>query len=117
MVFRLLVIDGPDKGRVFDLPSGPAHIGRDGDAEIQLNDRRVSRRHCLIEVTGDTVELTDLDSSGGTFVNSDRVVVRTVESEDVILVGNTSLCLRTRAVDAETTLQNVAEDTHQSPGA
>lgn len=70
MAFQLFVIAGPDQGRIFDLPAGPALIGRTREADVCLKDPRVSRRQCIIEVDGATVDLVDLDSSRGTFVNA-----------------------------------------------
>ncbi|MFQ5857657.1 MAG: FHA domain-containing protein [Anaerolineae bacterium] len=44
-------------------------IGRDEDNDVVLPDRRVSRRHAVIERQGDRYHLRDCGSKNGTFVN------------------------------------------------
>ena len=72
MSLELRVIDGPDQGRKFTLNVGPAMmLGRSDQAQYQLTDPRVSRNHCQVEVRGQQVLVTDLQSAAGTFVNVD----------------------------------------------
>ena len=72
-MITLVVLQGPDKGRRFELPDAPALIGRDSRA-LPLGDNTVSRRHAELK-PGDGGEwvLRDLGSSNGTYVNGQRV--------------------------------------------
>ena len=69
----LTVIQGPDKGRRFELPDNePQLIGRSSEA-LPLADQTISRRHA--ELTPDDGQwiLNDLESANGTFINGMRV--------------------------------------------
>ena len=71
-MLTLLVLQGPDKGRRFELPDAPALVGRESRS-LPLTDNTVSRRHCeLLPSNGDWV-VRDLGSSNGTYVNGGRV--------------------------------------------
>jgi serine phosphatase RsbU (regulator of sigma subunit) len=51
----------------------PLTVGRTAPAEVLLEGSSVSRRHCRLERQDDSVVLTDLGSTNGTFVNGERV--------------------------------------------
>jgi hypothetical protein len=107
---QLVVTTGPDQGQVFPLPAKDFFLlGRSRAGEVRLADPHVSRVHCRIEVSGDTVVLVDHDSAGGTFVNGSRVGgPRALQIGDVIRVGNTDLQLRSVSVDGEKTVPPAA---------
>ena len=73
-MITLVVLQGPDKGRRFELPDAPALIGRDSRA-LPLGDNTVSRRHAELRPgeRGGEWMLRDLGSSNGTYVNGQRV--------------------------------------------
>ena len=48
-------------------------IGRGSDCNLRLSAPQVSRRHCFLRVGRDSVSVTDLDSSNGTFVDGKRI--------------------------------------------
>ena len=48
-------------------------IGRDASCDIRIQARSISREHCTIERQGDGLVLRDLDSTGGTHVNGQRL--------------------------------------------
>jgi hypothetical protein len=62
----------PD-GRRVALGSGVTIVGRDGDADVRINDRSVSGRHARIVGDGDTAAVEDLESKNGTWVEGVRV--------------------------------------------
>lgn len=67
----LVALTGPEQGSIFPLKRGTQVLGRDPDCDLVLPVRGVSRRHLEIKVGADgAVELTDLDSTNGLFVNS-----------------------------------------------
>jgi pilus assembly protein CpaF len=53
--------------------SSKVRIGRDAENDVRLSGWRVSRRHAEVFVSNDRAFVRDLDSSGGTMVNGDRV--------------------------------------------
>ncbi len=65
----LRVLDGADRGKVFDNLRAPVTIGREEGNSIQLNDDRVSRFHVKLQEDHDRLVLTDLESTNGTNVN------------------------------------------------
>jgi two-component system NtrC family sensor kinase len=71
-VLTLLVLQGPDKGRRFELPDAQTLIGRGSD-QLPLTDNTVSRRHAELHPRGEDWILKDLGSSNGTYVNGIRV--------------------------------------------
>ena len=56
LVLTLLVLQGPDKGRRFELPDATTLVGRES-RQLPLTDNTVSRRHCelVYNETGDWV--------------------------------------------------------------
>ncbi len=59
MVGQLKVMQGRDAGRSFDLADGQTLvIGRGRDTTTRLTDPRVSRVHCVLEVSGGQFRLT-----------------------------------------------------------
>lgn len=52
---QLMINEGPDKGRSFDLVEGETLIvGRGSASDTQINDPQVSRMHCHIYVDSKT---------------------------------------------------------------
>ena len=88
-MLTLLVIQGPDKGRRFELPDAPTFCGRDSRS-LPLTDNTVSRRHFeLFPADGDWI-LKDQGSANGTYVNGGRVIDRRqLKLGDQIRVGRT----------------------------
>jgi len=89
-VLTLLVLQGPDKGRRFELPDNTALVGRES-RQLPLSDNTVSRRHCEL-IPGETGEwvLRDLGSSNGSYINGMRIVGRhPLKLGDQIRVGRT----------------------------
>jgi two-component system NtrC family sensor kinase len=68
----ILVIQGADKDRPFDLYDGENIIGRQKCA-VRLTDKTVSRRHASISARNGTWMLEDLGSANGTYLNGVKV--------------------------------------------
>ena len=84
-----LVVDGTP--RTVDLTEGNNLIGRGSDADLQLMDQGVSRRHADVYVNGNRAEVHDLGSTNGTSVNGRMVQHQQLQHGDVIRVGHTRL--------------------------
>ena len=87
----LRIIDGADRGRVFDSLATPVTIGREEGNVVQLNDDRVSRYHLKIQEDQDRLVLTDLESTNGTKVNGEDIQLRILRHGDLICVGRSIL--------------------------
>jgi serine/threonine protein kinase len=95
MGLQLVVIAGPDRGRVFPLePDDWLLVGRSKATETRLNDAHVSKVHCKVELTGGQVIVTDQGSTGGTFINGRRVTEHVLRLGEVLRVGQTELRLQ-----------------------
>jgi pSer/pThr/pTyr-binding forkhead associated (FHA) protein len=92
----LRVLDGADRGRIYeDLPT-PVTIGREEGNSLQLNDERVSRFHVKIQEDQDKVVITDLESTNGTKVNGEDIQLRILRFGDIVSLGRTVLLFGSR---------------------
>ncbi|MBW3596281.1 MAG: FHA domain-containing protein [Planctomycetes bacterium] len=94
--FSLRVLDGADRGRVYDDLAPPITLGREEGNTIQLNDERVSRYHVKIQEDHDKLVLTDLESTNGTKVNGEDVQLRILRYGDMIALGRSVLLFGNR---------------------
>jgi pSer/pThr/pTyr-binding forkhead associated (FHA) protein len=69
----------------------PVVIGRSPEAEVRLDDRWVSRRHCELDEVDGTLVVRDLKSRHGTFINGHGVSEACLLPGDKLTVGITSL--------------------------
>jgi signal transduction histidine kinase len=94
----LRVIQGPDKGRLFELPDTLAQLlGRSSEA-LALSDNTVSRRHAELTPDGGVWFVRDLGSQNGTFVNGVRVEGRVpLRAGDQLRIGLTLMSFGTSA--------------------
>ena len=100
-LITLRVLDGADRGRVYDDVPTPVTIGREEGNTIQLNDERVSRFHLKIQEDRDKVVLTDLESTNGTKVNGEDIQLRILRFGDMISLGRSVLLFGKREQIAE----------------
>ena len=69
----------------------PLVIGRSEDADVTLDDRWASRRHCLIEAQEGTLIVQDLGSKHGTLLNDAIVSEAVLKPGDRLNIGLTTL--------------------------
>ena len=84
-----LVVDGTP--RSLELNPGSNLVGRGSDADLQLMDQGVSRRHADVHVSDGQTTVYDLGSTNGTSVNGHQVQSQQLKHGDVIRVGHTRL--------------------------
>lgn len=90
------VLDGADRGRVFQNLNPPITIGREEGNTIQLNDERVSRYHVKIQEDHNRLVITDLESTNGSKVNGEDVQLRILRFGDMIQLGRSVLLFGSR---------------------
>jgi pSer/pThr/pTyr-binding forkhead associated (FHA) protein len=96
MFAKLLVIAGADRGKRFEVvPNVPLVIGRGRDADLRLNDARISAAHCKLTVKKDTIYVMDMDSLAGTSVNNVFITVEyPLQQGDTLTIGDTVMLLQ-----------------------
>ena len=78
--------DGSQKS--FALPSSLTVVGRRHDCDLCIPLMDVSKRHCQLDQNSETLEVRDLGSRNGTFLNGRRVDGETpVNAGDYLQVG------------------------------
>jgi phage tail-like protein len=69
-----LVIEGPQGSKVFTLRMGTTSVGRQEGNDLRLDDQKVSRQHATIHCTDNGCQITDLNSSNGTYVDGEKLL-------------------------------------------
>ena len=87
-----IVGDSADTQTFRIIPGGIRTIGRATGADFVLDAALVSRVHCRITAlpTGE-LEVTDLDSTNGTFVNGTRISTARLTAGDRLRLGRVEL--------------------------
>ncbi len=76
---------------VFPLNKDLLNIGRKLDNHIVIHDSRVSRNHVQIRIVEGQFVILDLNSTGGTLVNDQRVTKSVLYSGDTISLAGVTL--------------------------
>lgn len=63
-------------------------IGRHPECDIQIESRKISRRHCCIAHVSDYLVVRDLGSTNGIRINGDRVQEGRLHDGDELTIGN-----------------------------
>jgi sulfite reductase (NADPH) flavoprotein alpha-component len=81
-----------DDSWTFRLPAGAIKtVGRAARADFIVDAALVSRLHCRLTATDLAVEVVDLQSTNGTFVNDQRVARANLAVGDRLRVGRVEL--------------------------
>ena len=87
--------DGPLTFRL--MPGATKTVGRAPRADFIVEAALVSRLHCRITAGDEELEVVDLSSTNGTFVNDKRIERATLTSGDRLRVGRVELTVEKRA--------------------
>jgi pSer/pThr/pTyr-binding forkhead associated (FHA) protein len=80
-------------------PGAVKTVGRAARADFVVDAALVSRLHCRLTANDEHVEVVDLSSTNGTFVNGRRVERARLASGDRLRVGRVELTVRKSASD------------------
>jgi diguanylate cyclase (GGDEF)-like protein len=87
----LIVLAGASVGEMYKIVAEQTTIGRGQQADIQVVDEGISRRHASIEHRSGGIFIRDLGSTNGTFCNGERVNEHALRDGDKIQVGSTTI--------------------------
>jgi adenylate cyclase len=95
MGFKLV---SESNGQVYALPVGATLVvGRGAGCDVMVQNPNISRRHAQLRIAPDSIELEDLGSANGTFVNGDRGPRIVARPGDVITFGTATFRLEQTA--------------------
>ena len=97
--FRLVHETAQGAGAAFRLREGTQLVGRDRRCEIQLMDKSVSREHARVTVKNGSVQVEDLRSRNGTFIDNHQIGQGMLIPEQGIVFG--TLQFRLKAMPTE----------------
>jgi len=90
---KLVGESGIFRGREFPLGFGTLSVGRSTDNDLVFDDPSLSRKHARIHRDGGRLEVEDLGSSNGTFVNGRRVGKGAINPGDQVRFGDVTFRL------------------------
>jgi pSer/pThr/pTyr-binding forkhead associated (FHA) protein len=79
-------------------PGGVKTVGRATRADFVIDAALVSRLHCRLEADDERLNVVDLDSTNGTWVNGKRVERARLADGDRLRVGRIELTVSLQAV-------------------
>jgi transcriptional regulator with GAF, ATPase, and Fis domain len=102
---RLIAISGPLKGTTVLLAEAETIIGREPGNAVAISDPLVSRRHCSIRRDDSgKVQVSDLESLNGTFVNGVPAQEKALEHGDYIKIGSSEFIFLLEGSETEAVL-------------
>ncbi len=84
---KLVMFRADGERRDFAINGERTLVGRKNDCDIRIPLNEVSRHHAEFTIRQETVELRDLGSANGTFVNNKRVQNATLSPGDHVIIG------------------------------
>jgi len=114
----------PDSGRVLinldksiPVDKSVINLGRKTSNDVVLSDLRVSRFHAQIRKTKEGYMIFDVGSTGGTFVNGERITSHVLKSGDVISLAGYSLIFTNERDNDPTSEREITSDLNNLGGA
>ncbi len=91
----LVVQNGSERGKQILIEVGQSLVaGRGKDADIVVSDQRASRQHAKFSNVAGTLQVEDLNSKNGTYVNGEQVERRELFQGDVVEIRNLRIGIR-----------------------
>jgi len=85
---KLIVKTGDEINKSFDLIKDRNIIGRDPKSDVVVDDIEISRTHLVILREGKSIQIEDLNSTNGTFLNGKKLKEQTnIKNGDLISLG------------------------------
>ena len=117
---RRLIVDTPvqEAALVLDLPEGDLEmtLGRHSESNIVLSGAGISRHHARLVQANGMLFIEDVGSSGGTYVNGERIEAMTpLEENDIVAIGDNTLRIQDVASEGDATADIPAEPASPEP--
>lgn len=103
----LLILQGE---KTIKLTRSVVNIGRKSSNHIVINDLRISRNHAQIRRIKDEYMIFDIGSSGGTFINSNRIDQHLLRPGDVISLAGYTMIFTIDQSPIEETQQGITSE-------
>lgn len=103
MQLKLVCRDPLASPRVIVVDRFPVELGRGQDVNIRIDDCWLSRHHCRIDAVDGMLQVRDLGSRHGTYVNGQNVTEAKLLPGDELQVGLTNFVAQYEPVSACTT--------------
>lgn len=85
------VVKGPNAGAVLEIRHRMV-TGRDPSCDIVLGEAGISREHAIFQDDGQTLSVSDVASTNGTFINGTQITQPTpLQQGDVVTMGGCKL--------------------------
>jgi len=82
-------------------------IGRHASNDIVIDNLVVSGLHAHVDIHGEKITLTDLDSKNGTYYNGERISKAILHHDDIITIGKHTIILDSQdSANKEQTTEN-----------
>lgn len=88
--WSLQVVKGQNAGKKFHV-AGSMTFGRSVKCELCFADMELSRRHCEFFLKNDVLEIKDLASANGVFVNDQKIDTAILQAGDQLRMGSVTL--------------------------
>jgi pSer/pThr/pTyr-binding forkhead associated (FHA) protein len=91
-------VDGDGDSWTFRIsPGATKTIGRAARADFVVEAALVSRLHCRLTASDSVIDVVDLDSTNGTYINDERVRNGTLANGDRLKIGRVEMTLGRQA--------------------
>lgn len=87
----ILFLSGPLVGKLHALQDGETILGRSDEANIKINDARISRQHVSLKVGSGGTVIADLGSTNGTFINGNKASSQVLQDGDKIQISSNTI--------------------------
>ncbi len=82
-------------------------VGRSDSCDIYVDDEAVSAVHAVLEITDRVVKIYDMNSTNGTYVNGEKIIVKEIKPGDKLGIANVDFVFKN--YEKETALPPVLE--------
>jgi pSer/pThr/pTyr-binding forkhead associated (FHA) protein len=107
---KVNVMKGDEVLLGFHLGDKAVTLGRGHESDIHVPDKRLSRKHCRLEIVNGDVVVTDLESTNGVFYKGARVTSVKLEAADEFFMGDVKVALEPEHLKLGTTTFAVPGD-------
>src|SRR5215470_3246781 len=88
--YKVSVVAGPDVGAASEIDNGTFLLGTHQNTDLRLTDKGVSRYHLELQLRGDGLKVTDLDTTNGTFQGTTRIGSIVLNGAAKLRLGSTT---------------------------